>query len=217
MPPELYKDIGIPAINFRRIDEDNWTLLRFIQFLISSDCTHAEATTTTEGGIAESSVNAPEEFQAPSGTLTPITEEPSEAGTDPFFINEDPDLRGAAQEANVYCLRYADDLPIEVSHQGDESAGDAQVDDVYAHFLNHEESQLGYLLDQGKDYNNTYHLVAANLRAGLPRSHQLDVEEDIVELHFEGLAYKIAYQEDPNNIVEPQEGEHLITLIYKTS
>ena len=87
-------------------------------------------------------------------------------------------------------MRYADDLPTEVGFQGDESAGDAQVDDVYSYFLSHEESQLGYLLDQGKDYNNTYHLVAANLRAGLPRSHQLDVEEDIVELHLKVLLVK---------------------------
>ena len=90
MSPDCYKDSGIPAVNFRKLDEDNWPQIRFIQFLISSDCTHAEATTTTEGGIAGSSVNAPEEFQAPSGTLSPITEEPSEAGTDPFFTNDEP-------------------------------------------------------------------------------------------------------------------------------
>ena len=62
------------------------------------------------------------------------------------------------------------------------------------------------------EYDNSYHVLAANHRAGLPRSYGPEQHDDYVELYFDGPAYKLAYQGNEESIITPSEGEQLVTI-----
>ena len=62
------------------------------------------------------------------------------------------------------------------------------------------------------EYDNSFHVLAANHRAGLPRSHGPEQHDDHVELYFDGPAHKLAYQGDEDSVITPSEGEQLVTI-----
>ena len=67
-------------------------------------------------------------------------------------------------------------------------------------------------------YDNSYHICAANARAGL--SHDYSHDDDCIALEYEGAAYTLAWHgregqvPSPTQITEPQSGEVLSCQIY---
>ena len=201
----ITSDHGVPQINFQRLDTQTWTNIRVLQLLrASKDPLVNESSTTTPDN--------PDEWEQPSihtphDSLAPISEEPSELSDDDqnFFQHDDDELFDALTEASFCCTEYSSDLGLEYCSDTDIST---HLSDDNDHF-----SYLSQDYEDDVEYNNSYHIVAGNVRAGLPPDHQLDEEYDCVELYYEGDAWKLANQgKDP--LVIPGAGETLCVQMY---
>ena len=189
----------IPTVQFQKIDPRSWSNIRFLQVLSTGQEVHTTNPTTND-----TRVNDQLSIHTPQGTLTPITEEPSDMSEESLFINDEPNMQQAADIASYCALEYCDDLECTVSSTADidDMERDLTVNDSFS-----------YLTD-GEYYSNTYHLIAANVRANLPPDYNLYEDIDCVELYFEGDAYKLAYQEGRADPVVPGPGETLLVQDY---
>ena len=61
----------------------------------------------------------------------------------------------------------------------------------------------------------SYNVIAANVRAGLPRDYMLDTEDEF-EIYYEGDMHKILQQDDAP-MVTPQPDEYLVEHVFKAS
>ena len=97
---------------------------------------------------------------------------------------------------NRYLVDFAntDDCSEVSTSVGDESCGSSQGDSGFYPDLE-DHGSLSYLLNERpEEYNNSYHIIAANKRAGLPIFYGTDQDEDPLELCYEGDAWKICWQ-----------------------
>ena len=201
----IASDNGVPQINFQRLDTRTWTNIRSLQLLKApSDRLVNEGNdTTTDPPDAweRASIHTPQE------SLAPISEEPTELSDDEqnFFKHDDEELLEALAEASFCCSEYSSDFGLEYASDTDISTDIGDYND-----------SLNYLLhEDGEDveYNNSYHIVAGNVRSDLPPNYYLDEEYDHVELYYEGDAHKLAYQGKDQTVV-PGPGESLCVQMY---
>ena len=185
----------IPAVSFQKIDSRTWTTIRFLQVLSTGAEIHTADPPQVDNHDPDDLVNTPH------GTLTPITEEPSDfESAESLFAHDEPDLQQAANLASFCCLEYCDDLECAVGSVPD-------YDTINDNLILND--SLSYLTDT-EEYSNNYHIVAANVRAGLSPDHNIDEDIDCVELYFEGDAYKLAYQGGRPDPVTPGANEVLL-------
>ena len=140
------------------------------------------------------------------GRLSPIPEgtEPSTDSVyhiDQLLLQEDPELRQALYEAEI-----ASELTNPVSLISKPSyipeISNFDYDDAAAHVASQYQCE-------GNPVSN-YHVVSANLRAGLPWDHNLEYKEAFSEIYFEGDTWKLL-SDVPR---PPREGEVCVLRIY---
>ena len=204
-PHEIHQVGPTNTINFASLESD-WAHVRFVQFL------HSTATGKSIPIRDEDVKQEPQpEVQQPAneGPLPTIPEVDEDNLSDSLWTHEDPDPK--VQQALKYASQFLED-----------DFDDAGVSDANLFVTDHDtdplsclaypNDSLSYLLPL-QESDNTYHLIAANVRAGLPPNFALDEEEPYVELMYEGPAWKLAWQEElPHQ--EPDEGSHLVTRMY---
>ena len=194
----------IPTVQFQKLDTRSWQTIRFLQVLSTSAEVHTTDPPLVDDRNPDNLDGQPREH-TPQGILTPITEEPSDFDPEEsLFHHDEPILQEAADLASYCCLEYSNDLECSVSSAPDyDTINDSLI-------VN---DSLTYLTD-GEDYSNNYHLIAANVRAGLPSDYNLDEEIDRVDLYFEGDAHKLAYQDGRPDPVTPGDNEVLLVQDY---
>ena len=75
-----------------------------------------------------------------------------------------------------------------------------------------EDLELFHLFQEAAYYDNSDTVIAVNLRAQLPRDYKPDGHDYYLELHYEGDAYKLAYQDEEDAPIFPGPGEQLYTV-----
>jgi hypothetical protein len=197
----------IGGLNWRQMYPDTWTSLRFMQILCTSDSISHFDDVSTVADEQPHEESRTTELMGPDHDLATIPEgtEPSE---DSFlFINDDISLAAACKEANIYSAILSDDLSTTAPSESADSEDFSVEADSF--------EPLGDW-DDVESIPSYYHLMAANVRAGLPTKHALDAEEETVELYYEGPMYKLLAL-DPEDRVVPGQDEILMENIYKSS
>ena len=142
-----------------------------------------------------------------SGLLAPIPEESAQPSTsefdetDQFFTHEEPDLRHAVHAAYLACLEE-NGLPFEPeSSDKDENMPTG--------------TQLPIMEELLADFLATmhnYHVIAANVRAGLDPKRGTNDEPEFAEVYFQGDSAKPVH----NRLRAPEKGEILVQSLYLT-
>ena len=103
----------------------------------------------------------------------------SESESDYLWKHDDVDCNAALKEAKFCALEYAPDL--------DDSVSTTVPSD--------DESLTYHTFDTTADieYDSTYNVIAANVRAQLPADYEVNEEFDYVEFYFEGPAHKLCF------------------------
>ena len=142
-----------------------------------------------------------------SGLVTLIPEESTQPSTsefdetDEFFTHEEPDLRHAGHAAYLACLEES-----EAPAKSESSDKGANIP-TGIHFPIME----GLPADFKKILHN-YHVIAANVRAGLGPNHGIDDEPEYVEVYYQGDSAKLLH----NRPCAPKKGEILVQRLYLT-
>ena len=203
------------AISWQSMFQDNWRQIRFIQFCLSGEDSHV---VTNKGDLAEGPQNSapgtPGSDRSRSqntSRLSTIPEEESQdfSDSDVYFagigyLDKDDvefvhQLDDALKQANAYCsLERSEDFG-----RPDFPSAETPEDGFYS---------APYLqpLEQHIDTVQNYHVIAANVRAGLPPDYNLDEQESYVELSYDDYMWKTV----PDVPREPLPGEVVIVRMY---
>ena len=152
------------------------------------------------------SVNTESIVGGPADDLSTI---PEEDPTDLYFKHDDMDLVEATKEANHYC-NLLSDISTTASCTSNSDEGESQMADFFS------DTDPISNMPEVPDTNLAYNVIAANVRAGLPKDHKLDAE-DSFEIYYEGNMHKILQQDDPNFLVVPKENEYLVEQVFASS
>jgi len=179
-----------------KMSPDDWSKIRCFQTLELSDLSAwSSMSRGTDSTPPEENI-----IQPPQGALSPIAEEesfsaPSRDGTDSLFIHDDPELQKLLLE--VEALHDFAEPVIELPS----SAFD------YSDYISDEHLDAsGPVISPPID---CYHVVAANMRAGLPSDCCLHGTDDYTEVYYEGDTWKLL-SEVPR---PPQEGEVVVLRV----
>ena len=202
-------------LNMSQFVPETWHSVRTVQFLTSSSSVHLGKPDEElhEGHQAEVEVGdaVSRTARAPlPGTLSPIEEEPSILTDETHSSLDLGDMDYA-----TYWAEFSGEYE---GHEGISSL----VSDDYLNLLS-ENDEFDYILRTDEPdhsanlyaqravfVNCNYPVISANRRAGLPIDDGLDVEEDYVEMHFQGDAYKLV-RDLPR---EPEVGEVVVVRFY---
>ena len=203
----------VGTINWRLLDEEKWKSIQFLQVFCSSSDDHlvdkpaavVAAPNSNSGSHSAEAVPVRE-----AETLETIYEEDP---TDVLFVGENIHYAEEIRQANIYAESFVylpeenrkiPLLPIEkdISNLPDDDI-DVFCDVSKSHLAEAVTTQL------------SYNVIAANVRANLPRDYMLDAQDDF-EIYYEGDMHKLLQQED-TPMVTPKPGEYLVEHVYKSS
>ena len=171
-----------PAIEVRQLHPTRFQDLRWIQFL-SADVTATEPPVeqlTKRPQILtraqQPAENQAQDFGQPTGELSPIPEEDSDAASSVYFEHDDADLKVYLSELSEHCSKYGlwDDLSQELADTdcpSDSDSGETvrrTSEDEWDSTFDQEEASLSSCNCEDIEYINSYHMVAANQLAQIP-------------------------------------------------
>ena len=213
-------DGELPSISWQSLTPDSWRQIRFIQFarteeesLLKIDPERADASdvpmTTPPGSSADSRLSTiPEEHSSDLSQADTFFQSPDFglALDDPFLAK----LGEVRQEAFLGCL-LDDDAPVR------DTTLDVPFTNTFSHSMQFTESTsdtIPYVppIEPHEIASSTYHLTAANVRAGLSPNYRLEEEESFVELGYEDYTWRLI----PDVPREPQYGETVVVRFYKS-
>lgn len=191
------------AVNFRVLYPDSWKSIRFIQSMESHEVL----------GIAQETVD--QDATAPNGEVTPdvlsdIPEEDedmrsSNASLSPF-VHDDPCLKSLLTELSQV---EKFDEPLESVAPRGEADSEVHIEPSVFH-----SSESFSCTPDIQSADGYYHVVAANIRAGIPPMTALEpFDPDTVEVYFEDETWKLLSDVER----APCQDECVILLINKNT
>ena len=217
----------VGAINWRTLDEDSWKSIKFLQVFCSWNDDHTAAVHLPEENTPAAHINS-RSHSADTGDTDGISHSAGavqerdadvlstiyeEDPTDVLFVGENIDYREEIKQANIYAQSFVY-LP-----EPDRSVPLLPIEKDISNLPTHDHdifedvdtAQLAASVTSQLSYN----VIAANVRAGLPRDFMLDAEDDF-EIYYEGDMYKLLQQDDMPLVI-PEQGEYLVEHVYKSS
>ena len=170
-----------PAVNIKKLMPENWTSSRLLQVISYSSIDQSTAATAGFDTVTEEPRHTPDQVPDEGhsdGVLSPIPEEPSdyeETDTESIlFAHDDPEL----QELLAKVVKSNDfTVPLEL---------DTPIESVLPVFS---PDMFDVYLTETAVCN--YHVVAANLRDGLPWNLGIDETPAFAEVVYEGDTWKL--------------------------